>query len=78
MATKKHILGLLANLPDDAEVAFAGMLSKLDAEELYEYSEGVEIELTDSQWHAVVEEFECDSHPDVELLIRLIKEVRGS
>jgi len=58
MSTKAEILARMADIADDEIVAVPTIWTKSIAEDVYEYAEGNEIELTTEQWAKVVETFE--------------------
>lgn len=58
MSTKAEILKRLEGMADDEIIAVPTIKTKADAEDLYEYSNDEEIELTQEQWAQVVSEYE--------------------
>jgi len=77
MSTKAEVLARLADIADDEIVAVPSIWTKLIAEEIYEYAEGEEIELTTEQWAKVVEQFENAEFFDEEAMVTSIKDVIG-
>lgn len=75
MSTKAQILARLENLADDEIVAVPTIKTKTDAEDLYEYANDKEIELTDAQWKKVVYEYEDAADYSDEALVEAIEEV---
>jgi len=75
MSTKAEVLARLADIADDEIVAVPSIWTKLIAEEIYEYAEGEEIELTTEQWAKVVEQFENAEFFDEEAMVTSIKDV---
>lgn len=73
MSTKAEVLARMADVADDEIVAVPTVWTKSIAEDVYEYAEGEEIELTNEQWAAVVQDFENAEHPDDEQMVESIK-----
>ena len=74
MSTKAEILKRLENVADDEIIAVPTIKTKSDAEDLYEYAEDVQIELTDAQWQNVVENYEdAEDYSDQALVDAIIK-----
>lgn len=78
MSTKAEILKRLEGLGDEEIIAVPTIKTKLDAEELYEYANDEEIELTAEQWAQVVENYEHAEDYSDEYLVEVIQEVLGS
>jgi len=77
MSTKAEILKRLEGLADDEIIAVPTIKTKADAEDLYEYSNDEEIELTQEQWAQVVSEYEDAENYDDQALVEVIEEVLG-
>lgn len=75
MSTKAEVLARMENVADDELVAVPTIYTKAIAEDLWEYSEGEELELTKEQWAAVIEDFENCDYPDDEALVESIRTV---
>lgn len=74
MSTKAEILKRLENVADDEIIAVPTIKTKSDAEDLYEYAEDVQIELTDAQWQNAVENYEdAEDYSDQALVDAIIK-----
>lgn len=77
MSTKAEILKRLEGMADDEIIAVPTIKTKADAEDLYEYSNDEEIELTQEQWAQVVSEYEDAENYDDQALVEVIEEVLG-
>lgn len=77
MSTKAEVLARMADVADDEIVAVPSIWTKLIAEEVYEYAEGEEIELTTEQWARVVTNFESAEFYGDEEMVESIKMVIG-
>lgn len=75
MSTKAQILERLKDVADDEIVAVPTIYTKSIAEDLWEYSEAEELELTQDQWIRVVEDFENCDYPDDEALVESIRTI---
>ena len=73
MSTKVEVLERMKDVADDEVIAVPSIWTKVIAEEIYEYAEGEQIELTKEQWAKVVEDFENAEHPDDEQMVESIK-----
>lgn len=75
MSTKAEVLARLADIADDEIVAVPTIYTKAIAEDLWEYAESEELELTNDQWVRVVEDFENCEYPDDEALVESVRTV---
>lgn len=77
MSTKAEILKRLEGIADDEVIAVPTIKTKADAEELYEYANDEEVELTQEQWAQVVSEYENSESYDDQVLVEVMEEVLG-
>jgi hypothetical protein len=75
MSTKAEILKRMENVADDELVAVPTIYTREIAEDLWEYAESEELELTQDQWARIVEDFENCEYPDDEALIESIRTI---
>lgn len=75
MSTKAEVLERLKDIADDEIVAVPTIYTKPIAEDLWEYAESEELELTQEQWVRVVEDFENCDYPDDEALVESIRTI---
>jgi hypothetical protein len=75
MSTKAEVLERLKDIADDEIVAVPTIYTKAIAEDLWEYSESEELELSQEQWVRVVEDFENCDYPDDEALVESIRTI---
>jgi len=77
MSTKAEILKRLEGIADDEVIAVPTIKTKADAEDIYEYANDEEIELTQEQWAQVVSEYENSESYDDQVLVEVMEEVLG-
>lgn len=74
MATKRQIMSRLDVYSDETIIAVPTIKTKQDVEDLYEYANDEQIELTDEQWKNIVRQYE-KSPVDDEELVELVESV---